>query len=132
MVDRAKIVETAIKNFGCVDIATNNAGISRDRSIPKISERDWDFVHHVRLKGTFKDTLAAWLHMKKQNYGRIFITSSDSGMYGNFGQASCSAPKMVLIRSVNTVAIEEEKYNIHCNVIIHPAANRLIQDILII
>uniref|UniRef100_A0A1B0G798 Uncharacterized protein n=1 Tax=Glossina morsitans morsitans TaxID=37546 RepID=A0A1B0G798_GLOMM len=130
VVDGAKIVETAINNFGCIDIIINNAGILRDRSILKITEQDWDLVRGVRLKSSFKVTQAAWPHMKKQNYGRIIMTSSDSGIYGSFGQANCSAAKMVLIGLANTVAIEGEKYNIHCNVIIPTTASRLTRGIL--
>ncbi|XP_036317484.1 LOW QUALITY PROTEIN: peroxisomal multifunctional enzyme type 2 [Rhagoletis pomonella] len=130
VVDGEKVIETAIKNFGRVDILVNNAGILRDRSIAKTSDQDWDLVHDVHLKGSFKCTQAAWSHMRKQNYGRIIMTASNSGIYGNFGQANYSAAKMGLVGLANTVAIEGEKNNIHCNVIIPTAASRMTEGIL--
>ncbi|XP_037934559.1 peroxisomal multifunctional enzyme type 2-like [Teleopsis dalmanni] len=130
VVDGAKVIETAIKNFGRVDILVNNAGILRDRSIIKTSDQDWDFVHDVHLKGSFKCTQAAFPYMKKQNYGRIIMTSSNSGIYGNFGQANYSAAKMGLVGLANTVAIEGAKNNIFCNVIIPTAASRMTEGIL--
>ncbi|XP_054731453.1 peroxisomal multifunctional enzyme type 2 [Anastrepha obliqua] len=130
VVDGAKVIETAIKNFGRVDILVNNAGILRDRSIAKTTDQDWDLVHAVHLKGSFKCTQAAWPYMRKQNYGRIIMTSSNSGMYGNFGQANYSAAKMGLVGLANTVAIEGQKNNIHCNVIIPTAASRMTEGIL--
>uniref|UniRef100_W8BS21 Peroxisomal multifunctional enzyme type 2 n=2 Tax=Ceratitis capitata TaxID=7213 RepID=W8BS21_CERCA len=130
VVDGAKVIETAIKNFGRIDILVNNAGILRDRSIAKTSEQDWDLIHAVHLKGSFKCTQAAWPYMRKQNYGRIIMTSSNSGIYGNFGQANYSAAKMGLVGLANTVAIEGEKNNIHCNVIIPTAASRMTEGIL--
>ncbi|XP_061392370.1 peroxisomal multifunctional enzyme type 2 [Musca vetustissima] len=130
VVDGDKVVETAIKAYGRVDIIINNAGILRDRSFAKISEQDWNLVNDVHLKGSFKVTQAAWPYMKKNNYGRIVMTSSNSGMYGNFGQANYSAAKMGLVGLANTVAIEGAKNNIHCNVIIPTAASRMTEGIL--
>ncbi|XP_073827829.1 peroxisomal Multifunctional enzyme type 2 [Musca autumnalis] len=130
VVDGDKVVDTAIKAYGRVDIIINNAGILRDRSIVKISEQDWNLVNDVHLKGSFKVTQAAWPYMKKQNYGRIIMTSSNSGMYGNFGQANYSAAKMGLVGLANTVAIEGAKNNIHCNVILPTAASRMTEGIL--
>ncbi|XP_068159443.1 peroxisomal multifunctional enzyme type 2 [Drosophila tropicalis] len=130
VIDGSKVIETAIKAFGRVDILINNAGILRDRSIVKTSDQDWDLVHDVHLKGSFKCTQAAFPHMKSQNYGRIIMTSSNSGIYGNFGQANYSAAKMGLVGLANTTAIEGAKNNIHCNVIIPTAASRMTEGIL--
>ncbi|TDG42772.1 hypothetical protein AWZ03_010819 [Drosophila navojoa] len=130
VIDGAKVVDTAIKAFGRVDILINNAGILRDRSIIKTTEQDWNLVLDVHLKGSFKCTQAAFPHMKAQNYGRIIMTASNSGIYGNFGQANYSAAKMGLVGLANTVAIEGQKNNIHCNVIIPTAASRMTEGIL--
>merc|ERR1711911_299281 len=86
-----KIVQTAIDNFGRIDILVNNAGILRDRSLVKINNNDWDLVHAVHLRGSFITTKAAWPHFRKQKYGRIIMTSSVAGIYGNFGQSNYSA-----------------------------------------
>lgn len=130
VVDGDKIIATAIKNFGRIDILINNAGILRDRSISKLSEQDWNLVNDVHLKGSFKCTQAAWPHMRKQKYGRIIMTSSNSGIYGNFGQANYAAAKMGLIGLANTVAIEGGTNNIFCNVIIPTAASRMTEGII--
>lgn len=128
--DGDKIIQTAIENFGRIDIVINNAGILRDRSFPRISDSDWDAIHGVHLKGAFKTTQAAWPHFRKQKYGRVIMTSSASGLYGNFGQANYSAAKMGLVGLCNTIAIEGQKNNIFCNVIVPTAASRLTEDIL--
>ena len=83
-----KIVQTAIDNFGRIDILINNAGILRDRTIVKTSDEDWDLIHRVHLRGPFVTTRAAWPYFRKQNYGRIIVTSSSAGIYGNFGQTN--------------------------------------------
>lgn len=128
--DGAKIIKTAMDNFGRVDILVNNAGILRDKSFQKLTEHDLNIILDVHLRGSFNTTQAAWPIFKKQNYGRIIMTSSNSGMYGNFGQANYSAAKLALVGLANSLAIEGERNNIHCNCIIPTAASRLTKDIL--
>ena len=128
--DGDKVVQTALDAFGRIDVLINNAGILRDRSFGRTSDVDWDLVHRVHLRGAFKVTRAAWPHMRKQKYGKIIMTSSTSGVLGNFGQANYSAAKMGLIGLSNTLSIEGTKYNVLSNAVVPTAASRLTKGLM--
>uniref|UniRef100_A0A8R1Y3Z6 Ketoreductase domain-containing protein n=1 Tax=Onchocerca volvulus TaxID=6282 RepID=A0A8R1Y3Z6_ONCVO len=120
-----KIVETAITHFGRVDVVVNNAGILLDKSFQNMSDDDWDLVYRTHVKGAYSVTKAAWPFFKKQQYGRIIFISSNSAIYGNFGQANYAAAKNALIGLSHTLAIEGNKYGIHSNVVIPTASSRM-------
>ncbi|MDY6904317.1 MAG: SDR family NAD(P)-dependent oxidoreductase [Thermodesulfobacteriota bacterium] len=125
-----KIVQTAIDAFGRVDIVINNAGILRDKSFLKMTPDNWDAVVAVHLKGAYNVTRPAFKHMKENGYGRIIMTTSAAGLYGNFGQTNYSAAKMALVGFMNTLKIEGAKYNIKVNTVAPLAASRLTEDIM--
>ena len=126
----AAMVARTLQEWRRVDILVNNAGILRDKSFAKMSLDDFRLVVEVHLMGTVICTRAVWERMRQQNFGRIVMTTSSSGLYGNFGQANYSAAKMALVGLMQTLAIEGEKYGIRVNCLAPSAATRMTKDIL--
>ena len=124
------MVDETMKTWGRVDILVNNAGILRDKSFTKMALDDFRVVVEVHLMGAFNCTKAVWDIMKAQNHGRIVMTTSSSGLYGNFGQSNYGAAKMALVGLMQTLSIEGAKNNIRVNCLAPTAATRMTQDLM--
>jgi NAD(P)-dependent dehydrogenase (short-subunit alcohol dehydrogenase family) len=120
-----RIVETAVNEFGTVDIVVNNAGILRDKSFKNMTLDEWDMVINVHLNGSAYVTWHAWPIMYAQNYGRVVFTSSVSGILGSFGQANYGAAKMGMVGLMNNLSREGASHNIHTNCLSPGAATRM-------
>lgn len=124
------MVAQATEKFGKVDVLVANAGILRDKSFAKMEPADFAKVIGVHLTGTFNCCKAVWAGMREQNYGRIVLTSSSSGLFGNFGQANYGAAKAAMAGLMNVLAEEGRKTNIRVNTIAPTAATRMTEELL--
>ena len=124
------MVEQVMAEWGRIDILINNAGILRDKSFAKAPLEDFKLVLDVHLMGSVHCTRAVWGIMKEQNYGRIVMTASASGIYGNFGQSNYAAAKMGLIGLMNALVLEGERSNIHVNSLCPTAATQMTEGLI--
>ena len=123
------IVDDAVAAYGTVDILVNNAGILRDKTFKKMPLDDWDIVMDVHLNGSAYVTHAAWPIMYEKQWGRVVLTSSTSGIYGNFGQANYGAAKMGMVGLMNVLEKEGRSKNVRVNTLAPAAETRLIGTI---
>lgn len=124
------MIERATKEWGSVDLMCANAGILRDKSFGKMEAADFQKVLDVHLVGTFYCCKAVWAGMRDRNYGRIVLTTSSSGLYGNFGQANYGAAKSGMVGLMNVLAEEGRKTDIRVNIISPTAATRMTEELL--
>lgn len=124
------MVAEAMEKWGRIDILVNNAGILRDKSFSKMELKDFHVVVDVHLMGSVNCTKAVWEIMKEQGYGRIVMTTSSSGMYGNFGQANYGAAKAAVVGFMNTLCIEGAKYDIRVNALAPAAHTRMTEGLI--
>ncbi len=128
--DARAMIEQAVSEFGRVDILVNNAGFLRDRSFAKLTAEDFDAVVGVHLAGAAYCTMAAWPHMRDRTYGRIVFTTSNSGLFGNFGQSNYAAAKAGLIGLMNALKQEGGKYGIAVNTLAPMAATPMTETVM--
>ena len=124
------MVQQAVDAWGRVDILVNNAGILRDKSFAKMELADFELVVDVHLMGAVHCTKAVWALMNEQRYGRIVMTTSSSGLYGNFGQSNYGAAKMALVGLMQTLSIEGAKNDIRVNCLAPTAATRMTEGLM--
>ncbi len=124
------MVAEAIDKWGRVDVLVNNAGILRDKTFAKMDLADFQTVMDVHLKGSVNCTKAVWEHMRGRQYGRILMTTSSTGLYGNFGQSNYGSAKMALVGLMNTLGLEGHKYGIKVNALSPIAATRMTEDVI--
>ena len=125
-----RIVKTALDAFGTVDIVVNNAGILRDKSFEKMTAEEFDVVLKVHLQGSVYVTKAAWPILKAKNFGRVIVTTSAAGLYGNFGQSNYAAAKAGLVGFMLALKEEGRKHNIHVNALAPVAFTRMLATVV--
>jgi NAD(P)-dependent dehydrogenase (short-subunit alcohol dehydrogenase family) len=125
----SSMVEAATDRWGRVDILVNNAGILRDKSFSKMSLDDFKLVIDVHLMGAVHCIKSVWDGMRERRHGRIILTTSSSGLYGNFGQANYASAKMALVGLMQTLSIEGERYGIHVNCLAPSASTEMTQGL---
>jgi NAD(P)-dependent dehydrogenase (short-subunit alcohol dehydrogenase family) len=126
----ANIVKTAVASFGTIDIVVNNAGVLRDKTFHNMTVDDFDFVVKVHFLGTAYVTHAAWPIMRAKAYGRVVVTSSNSGIYGNFGQANYGGAKLAVVGFMNALRLEGQKYNVLVNALAPVAGTRMTKSLM--
>lgn len=124
------MVKTAVDNFGRLDAVVCNAGILRDVAFHNMSEDDWDKVFSVHIKGSFTVLRAAWPVFRQQSYGRVVLTTSSSGIWGQFGQANYGAAKTAMLGLMNVLKQEGVKYNVTVNTVAPVAGTRLTETVM--
>ena len=124
------MVDAAMERWGRIDILVNNAGILRDKSFQKMDIADFTSVLDVHLMGSVYCSKAVWPIMQEQNYGRILMTTSSSGLWGNFGQSNYGAAKMGLVGLMHTLHLEGAKHHIHVNALAPVAGTRMLEDLM--
>jgi NAD(P)-dependent dehydrogenase (short-subunit alcohol dehydrogenase family) len=126
----ANLVKQTMDAFGRIDVLIANAGILRDKSFAKMELKDFDAVVQVHLMGTVKPAKAVWQIMRDQQYGRIVVTTSSTGLYGNFGQTNYGAAKLSLVGFMNTLKLEGAKDNVKVNAICPVAGTRMTENLM--
>ncbi|MBL4836849.1 MAG: SDR family NAD(P)-dependent oxidoreductase [Kordiimonadaceae bacterium] len=128
--DAKGMVDQAVDTYGSIDILVNNAGILRDKTFSKMTLEEFESVVNVHLMGSTYTTHAAWPLMLKQRFGRIIMTTSSSGLYGNFGQSNYGAAKMALVGLMNCLKHEGARSNVYVNCLAPTAWSRMTADLL--